>query len=54
MITLVPANRATSDAGMPAASAHEIPLWRSVYGVAPSDAASAAHLNSRRRKLQAS
>src|SRR5919106_4510517 len=55
MVTDVPANRATSDVGAPAASAQEIPLWRSVYGVTFSKpAASAAHLNSRRRQLQAS
>jgi uncharacterized protein involved in response to NO len=32
IVTDVPAKRATSDVGTPAASAHEIPEWRSVYG----------------------
>jgi hypothetical protein len=49
----VPPKRATSTAGMPAASAHESPEWRSVYGVVDSGspAAATAQENSLRRKL---
>jgi len=46
MVTLVPPKRATSLGGTPAASAHEIPECRSVYGVTAS-ASPAASLGER-------